>query len=96
MEGNFLVKRKLGTFSMLPPNKVIEQKINIERNGAGGIIGNRTSAGVLQQYILSSQRAAIIFGDLRRSINLLKNNSKLKCTVKKTHPDGGFGYYELH
>ena len=70
ISGNLSVKRTAGTFSVLPPDHVIEQTINKKRKGAGGIIGINTSAVSVQRWILSSHVTAKIFGDLRESINL--------------------------
>ena len=51
--GQFAVKRTHSTFNMLPPDQVIEQTINKEQKGAGGIIGVSTSVGAVQRWVLS-------------------------------------------
>ena len=81
---NLSVKQTAGTFSMLPPDQVIEQTINKERKGAGGMIGINTSALSVQRWILSSHVTAKILGDLRESINLAQKSNKPKDIGKKT------------
>ena len=39
---------------MLPPNQVIEQSINKQQKGPGGIIGYTTSTGSIQRWVISS------------------------------------------
>ena len=41
--GNFSIKRSTGSFNMMPPDEIIEQAINKEQKGAGGITGVSTS-----------------------------------------------------
>ena len=48
-EGNFAVKRTSRSFSMLPPDQVIEQTINKDQKASGGIIGYTTSTGSIQR-----------------------------------------------
>ena len=43
--GNFAIKHANGSFNMLPLDQVIEQTINQEQKGPGGIIGMATSVG---------------------------------------------------
>ena len=48
MLGNFSAKKTDGSFK-LPPDQVIEQTIDKEQKGAGGIIGISTSDGAVQR-----------------------------------------------
>ena len=45
---NVAIKRTNGSFNMLPPDQVIEQTINKEQKGRGGIIGMVTSVAVFR------------------------------------------------
>ena len=54
--GNFAIKRTNGSFNMLPLDQVIEQTINKEQKGPGGIIGMTTSVGCVQRWVFSSDR----------------------------------------
>ena len=65
-------------------DQVIEQTINKERKGAGGIIGIKTSAVSEQWWILSSHVTAKILGDLRESINFAQKSNKPKDIGKNT------------
>ena len=88
VNGNFAVKRTDGSFNMLPPDQCIEQAINKEQKGAGGIIGISTSAGAVQRWILSSHVTARIYGDLKSSINLKQKGSKPKDVgIKRMRTD---------
>ena len=49
MLGNFSAKKTDGSFNKLPPDQVIEQTIDKEQKGAGGIIGISTSDGAVQR-----------------------------------------------
>ena len=46
---NFSTRRTKGKFNMLPPHQVIEQTINKDKKGPGGIIGISTSQGTMQR-----------------------------------------------
>ena len=48
-QGNFSTRRTKGKFNMLPPDQVIEQTINKDKKGPGGIIGISTSQGTIQR-----------------------------------------------
>ena len=47
IQGNFSTKRKAGNFNMLPSDQVIEQTINKQQIGSGGIISYITSIGTI-------------------------------------------------
>ena len=63
INGNFSVQRTKGKFNMLPPDQVIEQTINKEQKGPGGIIGFSTSPGTVQRWVLSSHVLANVSTD---------------------------------
>ena len=50
VKGNFVVKRSPGNFNMLPPDEVIEQIMNRDQKGHGGIVGYSTSADTVQRW----------------------------------------------
>ena len=58
-EGNFVCKRTADSFNMLPPDQVIEQTINKDQKGPGGIIGFSTTENTVQRWILTSHIAPI-------------------------------------
>ena len=68
--GNFSTRLIKGKFNMLPPDQVIEQTINKDRKGPGGIIGISTSQGTMQRWVLFSHNTATLIADLRKSLNL--------------------------
>ena len=69
---------------MLPPYQVIEQTINKDQKGAGGIIGNSTSTGTIQRWVLSSHNTAAFAGDLKKSLGLDTHGCKPKdLSVKR-------------
>ena len=63
MLGNISVKRTDGSFNKLPPGEVIEQTINKEQKGAGGIIGIGTSDDTVQRWVLSSHITATLLSN---------------------------------
>ena len=63
MKGHFSVNK-------LPPEQVIEQTINEEQKGSGGIIGISTSDGAGQRLILSSHVIAGLMANFKQSVNL--------------------------
>ncbi|MEM7298197.1 MAG: hypothetical protein AAF391_08030, partial [Bacteroidota bacterium] len=83
--GNFCVKRTEGSFNMLPPDQVIEQTINKEQNGPGGIIGNgiSTSVGAVQRWVFSSHVVAEMNTDFKQSINVDLSSKDRKDLGKK-------------
>ena len=68
INGNFSVQRTKGKFNMLPPDQVIEQTINKEQKGPGGIIGFSTSPGTVQCWVLSSHVLANVSTDFKRKL----------------------------
>ena len=70
INGNFSVQRTKGKFNMLPPDQVIEQTINKEQKGPGGIIGFSTSPGTVQRWVLSSHVLANVSTDFKQKLGL--------------------------
>ena len=66
-KGNFAIRRVHGKFNKLPPDQVIEQTINREQKGSGGIKGFSTTEGTVQHWILSSHAISAINADLRET-----------------------------
>ena len=81
--GNFATKRTNGAFNMLPPDQVIEQTVNKEQKGPGGIIGISTSIGCVQRWVFSSHIIAEWSQDFKSSIGFEENNSMSKDAGKK-------------
>lgn len=69
-KGNFSVQRTKGKFNRLPPDQVIEQTINKEQKGPGGIIGISTSVGSVQRWVFTSHLVAEINSDFKQSIDV--------------------------
>ena len=55
---------------MLPPDQVIEQTVNREQKGPGGIIGISTSVGSVQRCVLSSHITATLSSDFKANLGL--------------------------
>ena len=70
-QGNFSMQHTKGECNMLLPDQVIEQTINKDQKGPGGIIGISTSQGTMQRWVLSSHNTATLIADLRKSLDLL-------------------------
>ena len=81
--GNFSVKRTAGKFNMLPPDQVIEQTVNKEQKGPGGIIGFSTSLGTVQRWILTSHVIATISSRFKETLGLERPNVVPKDFGKK-------------
>ena len=64
---NFSTWHTKGKFHMLTPDQVIEQTINKDQKGPGGIIGISTSQGSMQRCLLSSHSTATLIEDLRKA-----------------------------
>ena len=75
LSGKFSVKRSSGRFNRLPSDQIIEQTINKEQKGKGGIIGSSTSEGTVQRWILTSHVVANLMADLKSSIGI-QNDQK--------------------
>lgn len=80
--GNSCTRRTAGKFNMLPPDQVIEQTINRDQKGSGGIKAVSTSHGSIQRWVLASHNTATIAADLRKSIGLDGSN-RIKDLGKK-------------
>ena len=78
LNGHFAVRRTAGTFNMLPSDQVIEQTINKEQKGAGGIIGISTSTGAVQRWVLLSHIIAGLLTSFRNSLCMSQSTSKPK------------------
>ena len=64
---------------MLSPDQVIEQTINKDQKGPGGIIGiSTTSQGKMQRWVLSSHNTATLIADLRKRLNLVIGDNTAK------------------
>ena len=68
---------------MLPPDQVIEQTINKEWKGPGGIIGMTASVGCFQRWVFSSHVTAEWSHDFKRSVGIDESESKSKDAGKK-------------
>ena len=80
---HFSAKKTVGRFNRLPPDQVIEQTINKEQKGKGGIIGSSTSEGTAQRWILTSHIVASLVTDLTEFIGLQINQRRPKKLGKK-------------
>ena len=81
--GNFSVKRSNGKFNALPPDQVIEQTINREQKGPGGIIGISTSIAAKQRWVLTSHITAQLSLNFKSSLSLSQENQPPKDTGSK-------------
>ena len=54
LTGNFSMQRKLGSFNKVPSDQLIEQTINKDQKGLGGIVGFSTLESTVQRWILST------------------------------------------
>ena len=80
---HFSVKRARGNFNKLPPDQVIEQTINKEQKGSGGIIGISTSDGAIEKWILSSYIIAGLMANIKESVNLREEKMFPKMWAKR-------------
>ena len=87
MLGNFSVKRTDGSFHKPPPDQVIEQTLNKEQKGAGGITGISTSDGAVQRWVLSSHITAGLLSHFKHSLGLNQCESNPKDLGKKRIKD---------
>ena len=79
---NSCTKRTAGKSNMLPPDQVIEQTINREQKGSGGIKTVSTLLGSIQRWVLASRNTGTFAADLRKSIGLNSSN-RIKDLGKK-------------
>jgi len=70
VNGHFSVKRSFGRFNRLPSDQIIEQTMNKEQKGKGGIIGSSTSESTVQCWILTSHVIAKLMTDLKTRIGV--------------------------
>ena len=82
IKDHFSVKRARGNFNKLPPDQVIEQTINKEQKGSGGIIGISTSDGAIEKWILSSYIIAGLNGKHQRKCQLARRKNVPKDVGK--------------
>ena len=73
---HFSAKRTIGRFNCLPSHQVIEQTINKEQKGKGGIIGSCTSEDAIQMWILTSHILASLMTGLQKFICLQINQRR--------------------
>ena len=59
------MRRTPGKFSKVASDQVIEQTINKEQKGSGGIVGFKTSERIVQRWILSSYIVSRIINDFK-------------------------------
>ena len=82
--GHFSVKRSKGNFNGLPPDQVIEQTINKDQKGAGGIIGFSTSPGTVQRWVLSSHVIAGVKAKFKTKLGLdVDKNTQKDLSIKR-------------
>ena len=87
-KGNFTMKPSQGKFNCLPSDQVIEQIVNKEQKGPGGIIGLRRTPGNVQQWVTTSHVITIISSKLKKDIGFdeLKSVPKdlsTKCIIAR-------------
>ena len=74
-KGNFSVRRVPGKFNRFPSDQVIEQTVNRDQKGPGGIIGFSTTEGTVQRWILTSHIAARLTSQMEGSLQLTKSEN---------------------
>ena len=77
-QGNFSVQRSAGRFNKVPSDQVIEQTINKDQKGSGGIIGYCTSEGTVQRWIITSHVSTRLLGDMENSLGIRASVSLTK------------------
>ena len=80
--GNFSVRRSNGKFNKIPSDQCIEQTINREQKGHGGIKGYSTSVGTIQRWVLTSHVAAKCFSNLESMLTVKKTNISRKALAE--------------
>ena len=68
IQGNISKKRTVGKFNMLPPDQLIEQTINKQQKGSGGIIVYSTWTGTVQRWVVSSHAVAEILENFKDAL----------------------------
>ena len=86
LAGNFSVRRKLESFNKVLSDQVIEQTIDKDQKGSGGVVGFSTSESTVQRWIVSNHIISRILDDFQQSLNLLGTDNKCKdvlaCCIK--------------
>ena len=77
-QGNFSVRRSAGRVNKLPRDQVIEQTINKDQKGSGGIIGYSTSKGTVQRWIITSHVAPKLLDNMKNSLGIRASVSLTK------------------
>ena len=75
-EGGFFVRRSYGKFNKVSPDQVIEQTINKDQKGPGGITGFSTSEDTVQRWGLTGHLVAKIRCDMEETLGIRRNKSK--------------------
>ena len=91
-------RRSAGRFNKLPTDQVIEQTINKDQKGSGGIIVYSTSKGTAQRWIITCHVAARLLGDMENSLGITASVSLTKDPGKsrKEFDEKNTGsFYEL-
>ena len=74
-KGNFTVKQSQSKFNCLSPHQVIEQTVNKEQKGPGGIIRFSTTPGTVQRWEIASHVIVIISSKFKKDIGFDELNS---------------------
>ena len=74
----FSVRRSYGKFNKVSPDQVIEQTINKDQKGPGGITGFSTSEDTVQRWGLTGHLVAKIRCDMEETLGIRRNKSKPK------------------
>ena len=82
-KGNFCVRRVPGKFNHLPADQIIEQTVNRDQKGPGGIIEFSTTEGTVQRWILTSHIAARLISQIGDSLQLTKSENAPKDLTPK-------------
>ena len=75
---NFSVRRVPGKFNHHPSDQVIEQTVNRDEKGPGGIIALSKTEGTVQRWILTSHTAGRLIAQMEDSLQLTKSENFLK------------------
>ena len=68
-EGQFSISRTGKTFSGMPADQVLEQTINKDSKGAGGLIGISRDENARTKWFLTSHVRAHLYGAQKRKCN---------------------------
>ena len=78
LSGNFSVRRTAGRFNKVASEQLIEQTINKDQKGAGGIICFSTSERTVQRWIVSSHIISPIINDFQTSLGIQDTSQNFK------------------